>query len=326
MAMMIETIRQDFTGLLINNGEFKLAEKLGKGAFGDVYKVQAVSGIHKGKSFAAKIEQSLDEDNPVDQLYAETKMYLWLNNKDGSSNHSVPEVYSYGQSVSPAPEFKFMVMDLLGKSLEDLFAAQQRQFSLKTVLLIAAQVIPIFKFVHDNRLLHRDIKPDNFAVGFGDKSNKIYLLDFGLAKRFQAPVKDGGIRHIQPANDKPLVGTPRYVSINTHDGGEHSRKDDMIGLAYMFLYFLKGNLPWQGKKELSAEAKIEHMSKVKKEMHQKPDVLFQGVPKVFKDFYLKVSALGFTDKPNYDEYVGDFMNLYKQLGFGTTLDYKYDWS
>ena len=321
---MADTGRQDFTGEVINNGEFKLAEKLGKGAFGDVYKVEAISGPHKGKTFAAKIEQNLDPDNPVDQLYAETKMYLWLNNKEESVNHAVPEVYSYGQHAQP--EFKFMVMDLLGKSLEDLFAAQQRQFSLKTTISIAVQVIPIFKFVHENRLLHRDIKPDNFAVGYGDKSNKIYLLDFGLAKRFQAPVRDGGIRHIEPADNKPLVGTPRYVSINTHDKGEHSRKDDMIGLSYMFLYFLKGSLPWQGKKELSADEKIEHMKNVKKQMHQTPDILFQGVPKVFKDFYLKVNALGFTDKPNYDEYVNDFMNLYRKLGFGQNLDYKYDWS
>src|SRR3990167_1315573 len=242
---MAEGGRPELAGQILANGEYKLIERLGRGAFGDVYKAQCLTGASAGSHHAVKIEETYQADgNPIDQLYGETKMYLWLTNDPKSVNEAIPEVHSYGQT----DKYNFMAMDLLGKSLEDLFTSNQRQFSLKTVLSIAVQTLQIFKFVHSKRLLHRDIKPDNFDIGYGPKANKIYLLDFGLCKKFQAITREGEIRHIEPAESKPLVGTPRYVSINTHVGGEHSRKDDLIGLSYMFLYFLKGNLPWQGKK------------------------------------------------------------------------------
>ncbi|KAI8553451.1 hypothetical protein RHMOL_Rhmol05G0017200 [Rhododendron molle] len=76
-------------------------------------------------------------------------------------------------------------MDLLGHSLEDLFNLCSRKFSLKTVLMLADQMINLVEFVHSKSFLHRDIKPDNFLMGLGRHAKQVYIIDFGLAKKYR---------------------------------------------------------------------------------------------------------------------------------------------
>merc|ERR1712003_253979 len=176
-----------------------------------------------------------------------------------------------------------MVMDILGPSLEDLFNFCSRKFTLKTVLMLADQMLARIEYVHTKNFIHRDLKPDNFLIGLGRrKLNQIYIIDFGLAKRYRDPRTH---RHIPYVEGKSLTGTARYASINTHLGYEQARRDDLETLGYVLMYFNRGGkLPWQGLKAKSKTQKYNRISKVKRETTI--DLLCADCPRQFAD-YLK---------------------------------------
>ena len=137
-----------------------------------------------------------------------------------------------------------MVTDLLGPSLEDLFNLCGKQFSLKTSLMIFYQLLERIEYMHSHEMkfMHRDIKPDNIMVGLGENSNTVFMIDFGLIR---SVIDTATGEHIPFTDDKNLIGTCRYASVNSHKGYELSRRDDLITLGYVIIYLAKGRLPWQ---------------------------------------------------------------------------------
>ena len=109
----------------------------------------------------------------------------------------------------------------------------------KTIVLLAMSMIDIMKHIHNCGYIHRDIKPDNFLMGLGKRGNQVYMIDFGLAKKYRDPRTH---MHIPYRENKSLTGTARYASINTHLGFEQSRRDDLEAIGYIFVYFLKNHL------------------------------------------------------------------------------------
>ena len=209
-------------------------------------------------------------------------------------------------------------MDLLGPSLEDLFNRCGRRFSLKTVLMISDQVLLRIEYIHSKSFIHRDIKPDNFLIGRGRRANVIYVIDFGLAKRYRDPKTHV---HIMYRENKHLTGTPRYASINNHLGIEQSRRDDLESLGYVFMYFLRGALPWQG---LRANTKKQKYQKImEKKMATPIDLLCKGFPDEFRIYFEYCRALRFADKPDYSY----LRRLFKDLALRNEINYdgEFDW-
>jgi serine/threonine protein kinase len=210
-------------------------------------------------------------------------------------------------------------MDLLGRSIEDLFIQAQRKFSLKTVLMIADQVISRIQYLHCKSIIHRDIKPENFMIGTGAHVSLIHIIDMGLSKRYRDPKTH---QHIPFREGKPLTGTARYTSINTHLGIEQSRRDDLEGIAYMLIYLMKGSLPWMGLKAENRKLKYELISE--KKIATSAETLCCGLPQEFLIFLNEVRRLDFPDEPDYKLYRELFRNLF--IKEGLQFDYKYDWT
>ncbi|CAA7410495.1 unnamed protein product [Spirodela intermedia] len=285
-------------------GKFKLGRKIGGGSFGEIY---VGVNIQSGEEVAIKLE-SLKSKHP--QLHYESKLYKLLLGGTG-----IPRMRWFGIEGG----YKIMVIDLLGPSLEDLFNYCNRKLNLKTVLMLADQLINRVEFMHSRGFLHRDIKPDNFLMGLGRKANQVYIIDYGLAKSYRELSTRG---HIPYRENKNLTGTARYASVNTHLGIEQSRRDDLESLGYVLMYFLRGSLPWQGLRAGTKKQKYEKISE--KKMLTPIEVLCKNYPPEFISYFQYCKSLDFEDKPDYSYLKRLFRDLFIREGY--QFDYVFDWT
>lgn len=226
----------------------------------------------------------------------------------------LPHTHYYGQEG----QYNVLVMDLLGPSLEDLFNFCSRRFSIKTVLMLAEQMLSRIEFIHSRNFIHRDIKPDNFLMGVGSLSHKCYVIDFGLAKKFRSAVR----QHIPYKEGKNLTGTARYASINAHQGIEQSRRDDLESLGYVLMYFNISQLPWQGLRAANKKQKYERICE--KKTSTPPEVLCNGYPDEFRAYTSYCRSLKFEDAPDYSYMRQLFKKVF--VRFDYVNDNMFDWT
>ncbi|KAJ0740881.1 putative protein kinase CK1-CK1 family [Helianthus annuus] len=284
--------------------KFRLGRKIGSGSFGEIY---LGTNVQTNEEVAIKLE-NVKTKHP--QLLYESKLYRILQGGTG-----IPNVRWFGVEG----DYNVLVMDLLGPSLEDLFNFCNRKLSLKTVLMLADQMINRIEFVHSKSFLHRDIKPDNFLMGLGRRANQVYIIDFGLAKKYRDTTTH---QHIPYRDNKNLTGTARYASMNTHLGIEQSRRDDLESLGYVLMYFLRGSLPWQGLKAGNKKQKYEKISE--KKVSTSIEALCRGYPTEFASYFHYCRSLRFEDKPDYAYLKRIFRDLFIREGF--QFDYVFDWT
>ena len=282
--------------------KYKLVKKLGEGSFGMIFKAESQNG-----NYAFKFEKK--RPNKRSLLKNESEIMIYLKGK------GIPSIESYIEEDN----YNIMIMQLLGKSLEILLKeAENKIFSLKTICLLAIEIIPILKFIHDKHIIHRDIKPDNFAIGYDDPC-QIYILDFGLAKKYRSSKT---LKHYPMIKHSRLTGTARYASINALRGYEQSRRDDLESLGYVLAYLKRGSLPWQG---MAAKTKEEKYAKIlNKKLNISIEKLLKNEPQELINFIKYCKILKYEQDPDYEYLIELFKNIFMKT-LKEKIDYKFDW-
>ena len=279
--------------------KYTLVKKLGEGSFGAIYSAKS-----QHNWYAIKLENKNRGQNLLEN---EAYIMSYLHGK------RIPFIKSFGYSG----DYNVLVMELMGKSLEDIFENLPiKKMTVNCVGKLGLQMIEILEYIHDKHIIHRDIKPDNFVMGRGEKSKYLYLLDFGLAKKYRSSTT---LKHYPMIKKKNLTGTARYASINALNGLTQSRRDDLEAVGYVLLYFLRGKLPWQGLHVKNKEDRYHKIMEIKKETT--PFKLCKGFPKEFKEYVEYTRNLRYEQDPDY-EYL---KNLFNCILKEDKLENIYDW-
>jgi len=291
-----------FLGQTIFN-KYKLIRKLGQGSFGSIYQAQSKCS---NKYYAVKLEEMRQNQFVLEE---ESIFISYLNCP------RIPKLKTFGYSGS----LIILVMELLGDSLDKIFdKLPSRKMSIRCVCNIAYQLLMIFEIIHNCNIIHRDIKPANVAIGFEEKSKFIYLLDFGLSKKYRSSKTK---KHFPFVQGNKLIGNARYSSINALDGGTQSRRDDLESLGYLLLYLLLGRLPWQGHISHSKEDKYYKIREIKK--NTTPEELCQGLPPQIQEYVEYTRNLEYEADPDYNYLKNLFLTILKHYNW--EFDYYYDW-
>ena len=280
--------------------KYRIIKKLGEGSFGKVYKAE-----YNGEYYAIKFEEKTKGQN---LLETEATIMSYL------KGPNIPSIKSYGYNG----DYNILVMQLMAKSLEELFN-KILKFSVKTTSLLAYQMITVLQYIHDRHIIHRDIKPDNFVMGLNKENANLFLLDFGLAKKYRSSKTLEQYPYIKK---KKLTGTARYASIHALEEMEQSRRDDLESVGYVLMYFLRGNLPWQGLKIKSKEDRYKKILDKKKETTS--EQLCKNFSDVFREYLEYSRNLEYKETPKYEIYKNKFYDLVCKMG--DNFDFVYDWT
>ena len=282
---------------------------IGSGSFG---KVLYGMNIERTREYAIKFEKSTIKSSVLDE---EIRILKEL------QGFGVPEVVFHGQYES----YKIMIMDLLGPSLDKFYKISGKKFNLETTCFLGKEMIKRIEHVHSRGYLHRDIKPNNFMLGKLKRNcliedNSLFIIDFGLSKSYLD--EETGL-HYSLKDNRRFVGTPRYASLNTHLGIKQSRRDDLESIVYILIYFLKGDLPWQGVKAKTKSEKKEQIKNIKNIVTNAE--LCLGIPEEFLNLLNYVRSLNFEDKPNYEFMIEILSKLQRDNNFNEE-SFEWEWN
>ena len=275
--------------------KYKPIKLIGKGSFGNVYSVQ---NILTKETFAMKLESLKTADKIL-----ETEAFYLLS----LQGFGFPKFISFGHNKS----YNILIEELLDKSLDYIYIKRNRMCPIQEACLIAIQLIERFEFIHSKNIIYRDIKPENFLIGKKDP-NVIYVIDFGLCKKYRSS-KTG--KHLLPKRTGKFNGTMKYASINALLGKEQSRRDDLIALGYMIIFFIKKKLPWSY--NLNYFDRDKYVKLIIEKQTDGNGTLFRDIPEEFKEYMKYNMNLKFEQKPNYEYLKSLFKNILwkKNLNF-----------
>ena len=258
---------------MISN-KYKIIEKLNEGCFGVVVKGK---NIRTEEFVAIKVEPKNDQ---IKTVKMEAKIYQYIGCQSG-----FPQLKWFYTDE----KYNYLVIDLLGISLRKT-VENQPQLDKSSILNIGIQMFTRIKFIHEKHLLHRDIKPDNFLFGLDSKKDILYLIDFGLCKRYY----NNG--HIKMNKLTKIIGSYNYISLNIHNYIEPSRRDDIESAIYILIFLHFGKLGWENKTS----------SEIYKMKYNIINIHF--IPDYIKRLLTYVRTLDFEAEPNYSYIFDIFRN------------------
>lgn len=292
---------------------YKLADLLGSGAFGCVF---SAKDVNSGSKYAVKIQNKKGFPGKFTALHLDnmvlTMLHKLRSDEEKEAEALFPKVYKFAIRNG----VHILVMELLGPSLQDIFNTIPKKMDVKTILLLMDSMITALEKLHSLGFVHRDIKPDNIALGGcnSPESGRFYLIDFGVTAIFKKP--DGSF--LPENRTMPGLGTHKYMATRTHDNKAAVPQDDLESLAYVAATGLKGNLPWSTG-IMSQNQSVASIKELKSTTS--PQQLFAECPVEFGSFLESVKKVGYGETPDYAQYRNAFRNLGVQLG----IDYRHAW-
>ena len=292
--------KDPFLGQIIFN-KYKIIKRLGRGSFGHIYLVE-----YQNKLYAMKLENTKKGYYILDK-----EIYLMI--------HLYGPRIPYAKSFGQCGYYNVLVMELLGKSLEDIkLMLPSKKMTIPCVCKLSYQMLQILEHIHRKSFLHRDVKPDNFIMGIGPNSHLLYMIDFGFAKTYRDPTT---LAHHPMQKGAGITGTARFASINTLSGYTQSRRDDLESLGYVIVYIAKGTLPWANIKCDNKDALYNRILETK--IQTTPENLCSGLPAQFEEYIKYIRGMSYEQEPNYKYLRNLFLITLQNLG--GKMDFSYDW-
>ena len=286
--------------------KYRLIKKIGKGSFGCVYSAENIKDKNMPK-VAVKLEK---KTSTFHLLETESNFLLLLNGV------GIPKLISYGYNF----EYFILIQELLGENLNQIRKRLKiDKFNIKDIAMIALQVIDRMEYIHSKKIVHRDIKPQNFLIGLENEAF-IYLIDFGISRKYRSS-KTG--KHIQFSLTGTAIGTIKFLSYNANRGVEQTRRDDMISVGYMLINLSGTKLPWEHLNIKDKNGKKNHAKILELKKLLKPEDICKGLPDELTEYIRYCYNLNFEQKPDYEYLRGLFKNLLIRLQCKNYLDFSW---
>jgi serine/threonine protein kinase len=254
--------------MTIIGNKYELIKKINQGSFGALYQGK---NIRTGKIVAIKVEKK--NDNLINTLKYEANVYNYLKKVD-----NFVKLRWFGKDE----KYNFLVIDLLGNSLKNIVNTTKN--NLELVLHFGKKIINKLMILHENKIIHRDIKPDNILLNSDNSFEDIFIIDFSFCKKYI----NSDFKHISEKKINNIIGSMNYISLNVHNLIEPSRRDDLESVMYVLLYLYYGRLEWDNSSDLNFIYET------------KKNIIFnENVPNCFKNIISYIRMLEFNERPNY---------------------------